>query len=377
MRKYGAKASFWEKDIFLPTYDYVIVGSGIVGLCSAIFLAKSKPIAKILILERGSIPTGASTRNAGFSCFGSASEILDDLKNINENEVKRTIQLRWEGLAILKEIVALEYMDYQNNGGFEYFINENNIEKCLGQLSWLNDFVEDAIGLKDTFSEETNHFNPKSQYPLLYNKFEGQLHPGKMMQQLIKIARNLNVQIEINSEVETVEDSENEVIICLKNKEIRKTKKVILATNAFVKQLINIEDCQAVRNQVYVTSRLKSNPLRGSYHHDKGYIYFRNIEDRILIGGARNKSEHEGVGHFGLSHEIENYLKQFLKNHVLLDQDDISFEYSWSGILGVGQSKSPIIEYVSTNIIAAVRLGGMGIAIGAMVGKNAAKLAIS
>jgi len=377
MRNYGAKASYWEKEIFFTFYDYIIVGSGIVGLSTAIFLAEKKPLAKILILERGSIPTGASTRNAGFSCFGSASEILDDLQHISEKEVQRTIQLRWDGLAILKKLVAPKFMDYKNSGAFEYFTDASNANQCLSKINWLNDFVNDAIGVQNTFNEVSNHFNSKSKIPLIYNKYEGQLHPGKMMQQLIKIARKLNVQIEANSEVEGIDDLSDHVVLTLKNKEIRKGKRVILATNAFTKELIEIKDCKAVRNQVYVTSRLKTNPLRGCYHHDKGYIYFRNIGERILIGGARNISEQEGVGSFGLSQEIETHLQQFLKTHILFEECEFSFDYSWSGILGVGQAKSPIISNITSNIIAAVRLGGMGIAMGAIVGKNAAKLAIS
>ena len=377
MRKFGAKVSYWEKDIFFPVYDYIIIGSGIVGLNTAIYISKLKPHSKILLIERGPIPTGASTRNAGFSCFGSPSEILDDIENTNEDAVKKTIQLRWDGLGILKEHVAPNQMDYKQNGGYEYYINQENAQNCLSKIDWLNQFIEDAIGLKTTFSEVDNHFNSGSQFPLIFNQYEGQLHPGKMMQQLIKIAQSNKVQIEINSEVKNIIDEKTWVTVTLKSHEERRAQNVIIATNAFASQLVDLEDCQAVRNQVYITSVLKSNPLQGCYHHDVGYVYFRDIDGRILIGGARNRSDHEGVGEFGLSPEIENYLFRFLKEHVLGRKEEFSFEYSWSGILGVGQSKSPIVKKVSPNVIVAVRLGGMGVAIGSMVGKQAAILATS
>ena len=46
----------------------------------------------------------------------------------------------------------------------------------------------------------------------------------------------------------------------------------------------------------------------------------------------------------------------------------------WSGILGIGDQKKPIIERVSPNVVVAVRMGGMGVAIGSLVGEEAAAL---
>ena len=41
--------------------------------------------------------------------------------------------------------------------------------------------------------------------------------------------------------------------------------------------------------------------------------------------------------------------------------------------MGVGKEKKPIIDFVSKNVLAAVRMGGMGVAIGSLVGEIAAK----
>ena len=71
--------SFWEKSLYFESLDFTIIGAGIVGLSTAIFLKEKFPGSKILILERGYLPSGASTKNAGFACFGSPTELLDDL----------------------------------------------------------------------------------------------------------------------------------------------------------------------------------------------------------------------------------------------------------------------------------------------------------
>ena len=62
--------SYWEKQSLLQ-YDHIVLGSGIVGLSAAISLKERQPQARVLVLERALLPTGASTKNAGFACIGS------------------------------------------------------------------------------------------------------------------------------------------------------------------------------------------------------------------------------------------------------------------------------------------------------------------
>jgi gamma-glutamylputrescine oxidase len=72
--------SYWEIKEYFMDVDLLVVGSGIVGLTTAIFYKEKNPGSKILIVERGMLPSGASAKNAGFASFGSTSEILADLK---------------------------------------------------------------------------------------------------------------------------------------------------------------------------------------------------------------------------------------------------------------------------------------------------------
>ncbi|MEI7508538.1 MAG: FAD-dependent oxidoreductase, partial [Flavobacterium sp.] len=69
--------SYWEIKNWFSQVDFTIVGSGIVGLHCALNIRERFPASKILILEKGILPQGASTKNAGFACFGSLSEIMD------------------------------------------------------------------------------------------------------------------------------------------------------------------------------------------------------------------------------------------------------------------------------------------------------------
>ncbi|RXG17999.1 FAD dependent oxidoreductase [Leeuwenhoekiella aestuarii] len=76
--------SYWEYKSWFSNVDFTIVGSGITGLNCALRLRALHPSAKILIVERGNLPQGASTKNAGFACFGSLSELIADLNTHSE-----------------------------------------------------------------------------------------------------------------------------------------------------------------------------------------------------------------------------------------------------------------------------------------------------
>ncbi|HCP41692.1 MAG TPA: FAD-dependent oxidoreductase, partial [Cryomorphaceae bacterium] len=81
--------SYWERET-LRHFDLIVVGGGIVGLSTALFYAESHPNSRIAIMERGLFPEGASTKNAGFACFGSIAELKHDVQSMG---AERTIEL--------------------------------------------------------------------------------------------------------------------------------------------------------------------------------------------------------------------------------------------------------------------------------------------
>ena len=66
-------------------------------------------------------------------------------------------------------------------------------------------------------------------------------------------------------------------------------------------------------------------------------------------------------------------LKEILQT-VILPTTTYEIDYSWAGIMGVGKTKKPIIKNISPSIACGIRLGGMGIAIGSLVGQELAEL---
>jgi gamma-glutamylputrescine oxidase len=71
---------------------------------------------------------------------------------------------------------------------------------------------------------------------------------------------------------------------------------------------------------------------------------------------------------------IQNKLEELLQT-TILPETTFEIETRWSGIMGVGVQKKPIIKELMPNVYCGVRLGGMGVAIGSSLGKQLAELA--
>jgi len=371
------KLSFWENTSFFNEVDVAIIGSGIVGLNAALELKQQQPNWKIIILEKGILPSGASTKNAGFACFGSPSELLDDLKTQDETTVFDLVEKRWRGLQNLLQTVGKDTIDFKQFGGHELFLEKDKIlyQACCDALPFLNDNLKKIIPTSfvyEIIKQDKFGFNQLDNQIKIHA--EGQINTGKMMQRLIDIATQKGIKIYNGISIQNFEDLGNHIEIRTNNDWTIKAQRLIIATNGFTKKLLPKLDIQAARNQVLVTKPIDNLQLKGTFHLDKGYLYFRNIGNRVLFGGGRNIDlERESTAEFGTTDLIKNQLIHLLKTNILPNQA-FEIEQFWSGILGVGESKIPIIKKISKNITIAVRLGGMGIAIGSLIGKEAALL---
>jgi gamma-glutamylputrescine oxidase len=151
---------------------------------------------------------------------------------------------------------------------------------------------------------------------------------------------------------------------------------LIIATNGFTHQFLEELPLKPARNQVLITEPVPGLSLKGCYHYDAGYYYFRNVGHRILLGGGRNLDpQGETTTDFNTTPLIRSSLEKLLAE-VILPNQSVKVEQWWSGILGVGPVKSPIVRKYSDRITLAVRMGGMGVAIGTLVGEEAATLVL-
>ena len=374
-----ATLSYWEHQSFFGPADVAIIGAGLVGLTAALYLKQRRPGWRVVVLERGPLPSGASTKNAGFACFGSISELIAQEER---GDLLAVVAARCEGLARLRALLTDAALDYQPVGGYELFRHEEAAlaAECRDKIDYFNQLLAPVVGQARTFrdaSAEARRFGFAGVGPLLRNQHEGSLDAGRMMRALLARTWAADVPVLTNCAVEAVEASATGPRLRLANGTVIEASQVLLATNAFATELLPELAVTPGRGQVLVTEPLPKVSLPGTFHYDHGYAYFRQLPDhRILLGGGRNLDfAAETTTTPGLTEPVQQYLEQLLHDVILPGQRP-RIDYRWSGVMGFGPALAPLIDWVRPGVLAAVRCNGMGVALGAGTGwQAAAKLA--
>lgn len=370
--------SFWEKESFIEA-DYIVIGGGITGLSTAIELKEKRPSARVLVLERGIFPSGASTRNAGFACFGSLTELLVDRQKMGDEQALMLVEDRWRGLQKLRRRLGDSRIGYYQYGGYE-LIRKEELD-CLQQLESVNNWLQ-PLFRQPVFAERSDlldsfGFNKQGVQALVYNPLEGQVHTGQMMQALSAYARAAGVEVLTGVQVGSIEeDAERVAVVALdpvrENEVMFRARKVAVCTNAFARQLLPALDLVPGRGQVLLTEPIDDLPFRGVFHVEEGYYYFRNIGKRIMLGGGRNLDfQGETTTQLSLSNSIQQALDRLLQE-VILPGRQVRIEQRWAGIMAFGPVKQPVVYKQGSHIAVGVRLGGMGVAIGSRLAEKLA-----
>jgi gamma-glutamylputrescine oxidase len=399
--------SVWEQSTYFAPKDLVIVGCGFVGLWTAYEAMQKNPKLNITILERGVLPSGASTRNAGFSCFGSVSELMYDVQLMGETAMIETVKMRYDGLQRIQKVFKAKEIDYNQWGGYELFegkktikdtnekTNKSNkaksiapsalydISKLENDIAYLNTILAPALKtpkkngqylpIYTNASKDIKKLGFQGIEALAFNQMEGQLNSAKLVLALQKAVQAKGVQILFSTEVKKFKHHKKGVTITTNLDAPIEAKQFLICTNGFAKQLVPSLDVVPARGQVFVTEPIKNLKFKGCFHFDEGYYYFRNLGNRLLLGGARNADfKNEKTYSLATSDSIQKVLEKFMMERILpKGSKKPKIELRWSGTMGIGKIKKPIIEQLQPNVYCAVRMSGMGVAIAPIVAQKA------
>lgn len=365
-----AERSFWESELYDRTYDLIIVGAGLTGQSIAHFYKKAHPDERVMVIDRGFFPIGASTRNAGFACFGSVTEHMADMKIEEESRIIERIRRRFNGLQLLRKTLGDENIGYREPGAYEIFTDKKVYTEALEHLDICNRWLNEAAGADQVY-QATEH----NGFPAISIEHEGCLHPGKMMRTLYE--KNLKLGVEFRWQTQVKKIEETEAVLILENGIELKAERLAIATNSFTSKLLSSVEIKPGRGFVFVTKPIKDLKWNGTYHYDAGYYYFRGAgEDRLLLGGARSLDiDVETTTDFGTNEKIKNHLISFADDVLKLPKG-WEIEIEWSGIMGFTPTKSPILKRISDKTALVAGLSGMGVALGMQLGKEASELVV-
>lgn len=367
--------SYWERSILLRKFDFLILGAGLIGKQISLKIKAKYPHARVGIVDRSPISYGASTRNAGFACFGSVSEIADDLKNSSTNEVMALLNKRYQGINLLVQTFGADNIGYRNTGSYEIFTNSSDFSDAQNQVDHINALLSETIGHQDTFQwQNIEHFKMKCMDQCLYNPLEGMINSGMLNETISNLVHQAGIIPLYGLNITSLHPSNNRYTLLSEDGYELTCNQLIVANNAFSSQLLPELDVIPARGQIILTQPLDHIPFDGIFHHDKGYIYFRNIDNRILLGGARNVfKDTEQTYDFSGSDDLYEYLYQFLTNTILPNQS-VEIDMHWSGIMAMGAEKLPIVKRVDQHLTLCVRMSGMGVALGPILSEEVLEL---
>tara|TARA_B100001093_G_scaffold77370_1_gene68390 strand:+ start:2576 stop:3712 length:1137 start_codon:yes stop_codon:yes gene_type:complete len=374
--------SYWESMEWLEGHDLIAIGGGIVGISAALRAKTIHPNWKVAVIERDSLGGGGSTKNAGFACFGSTTELLHDRKTLGDTEALSVLQKRISGLQLLRSTLGDEAIGYRACGSLELIRKDAGYEmpsqEIIAEINeWAAQATHTAQTFKITSSSELQGIDATKINGAIASPLEGALDTGKTMLALRNMAQSHGVRILLGLNVTDWEagNSVHRVQIQrqkglgLEDSIWINTPRVVIATNAFAQELMPSLDVIPQPNIVLVTAPIEKLKFNGTAHMDAGYLYARNIHNRMLIGGGR---------HWGLDSEEE--IIQALNAtmcSIFPCAQSAEIEYQWTGILGVGMTRKPIVKRIRPGCVAAVRMGGMGVAIGMQLAKESVDLLIA
>lgn len=348
--------SFWEQDYWNKKFEFVIIGAGFTGLNCAINIKEKYPKSSVLVIDNSLRFSMASTKNAGFACFGSPSELLFDIDKVGEEVAAELMTKRRAGINMINQQFA-KLCDYRSCISHEWFLDSDLYSKCADKLACLNKIAAEKGSSQYTFELSEKADLPKGVVGEIQINGEGQLDPYKLHEALLSKCRFLNVELLDGVKVTQVNDQS---ILTIKGLEL-KGDTIINCTNALSSKLFNDLEITPARAQVLITSEIEDLPYNGNYHMDEGFYYFRNVGKRLLLGGARNEDiEGETVADLGINRIIAKKLNETLKR--LLPDVAYEIEKSWSGIMGFTQKKTPKCEFAN-GVYHIVGLSGMGVAL--------------
>jgi glycine/D-amino acid oxidase-like deaminating enzyme len=372
--------SYWELDSWSEA-DIAIVGAGLVGISTAIEYLERNPGKRVIVLERGLTPQGASIRNAGFACFGSLSEIAADIDLMGASAACEIVQQRVEGLMRLKARCKGADIGYRDDGGHEIFLADH---PALQRMEEVNYCIERLFG-SDVFIDRTDliqeHGLSDLVQRLIRTPYEATIDSGKLVRTLWLIATCYGAEIRTGAEVININDHGSGVEIAVRTMTqdvVVKVEQVVVAANAWIPGLVHsnaVPEIRPGRGQVLITNPIENLQLRGSFHADEGFYYFRNVGNRVLLGGGRNI---DFEGEATLSHEttvpIQTALETMLRDVIVPYHANVVVEHRWAGTMAFTPSKQPFVGRISPGVIVAFGCNGMGVALSSSIATSASAI---
>ena len=356
--------------------EWIIVGAGYTGLSAARKLAEIYPNKTITLIDAQLAGEGASSRNSGYLVDTTLNDGFTSDTDL-ENYKKKT-DIYKLGIKAVKKFIQEYQVDCDFNECGKYYASSKiddqktleNFSKILSKLNFENHLL-----FKDDLKKQlgTNFYNVG-----LYTKGGILLNPGKLVRAMINALPN-NVNLLENSFLINWKIN-NGKIICEFEKGTIKSKKIIFATNGFLKSL----GIKKNYNFPLTLTASMTRPLNSKEYSDIGSpkewgvlsvrpmgATVRMTKDkRIMIRNTAEVSNPFKMSKMELDKRAAIQKIGIKKRFPQLPIDII--ESTWSGVVSRTRNSSQIFEKLDDNVFVAGCYNGSGIGVGTLFGEQIA-----
>ena len=356
--------------------DWLIIGAGYTGLSAARKLAEIHPNQKIILVDAQLAGEGASGRNSGYLVDTTLNDGFTSNKELENYKKKSDIYDL--GIKAVKNFINEHQVDCDWNECGKFFASSKiedekilvNFSNTISQLGFDNNLLK-----KEDLSKRlgTNFYNIA-----LYTKGGILLHPGKLVRAMIDVLPK-NVCLYENSNLINW-NKEKDIISCNFKKGKISAKKIIFATNGFLKSLgIKSNYNFPISLTASMTRSLTNEEFRSiGEPKEWGVLPVRPMgatirltkDRRILIRNTAEVHNPFKMSSLELNKRSINQKIGIKKRFPQLPSDII--QSSWSGIVSRTRNSSQIFEKIDENIFAAGSYNGSGIGVGTLFGEQIA-----
>ncbi|MDA9686188.1 FAD-binding oxidoreductase [bacterium] len=376
----------WVKDLIPRTNikllqsnedcEWLIIGAGYTGLSAARKLGQLYPSQKIILVDAQLAGEGASSRNSGYLVDTTLNDGFTSNKEL-ENYKKKT-DIYELGINVVKKFIDQHQVDCDWNECGKYFASSKSEDKKI--LTNFSDTLS-KLGFDHNLlsnNELSKRLGTNFYNIALHTKGGILLHPGKLVRAMIDVLPN-NVYLYENSSLLNWNKNDDVITCNFKNGKI-KAKKIIFATNGFLKSL----GIKSNYNFPITLTASMTRPLSDEEFKSIGEpkewgvlpvkpmgATVRMTKDRRIL--IRNTAEVYNPFKMSKSNLEKRSLKQKIgikKRFPQLPNDVI--QSSWSGIVSRTRNSSQIFEKIDNNIFAAGCYNGSGIGVGTLFGEQIA-----
>jgi len=356
--------------------EWLVIGAGYTGLSAARKLAQLYSYQKIILVDAQLAGEGASSRNSGYLVDTTLNDGFTSNKELNNYKKKADIYDL--GINTVKKFINEYQVDCDWNECGKYFASSKKEDKKVlrnfsDTLTKL-DFEHNLFSNKELSKRlGTNFYNVA-----LHTKGGILLHPGKLVRAMVDVLPK-NVFLYENSSLLSWNKNKDVISCEFKNGKI-KTKKIIFATNGFLKSLgIKSNYNFPITLTASMTRSLTDDEFKSiGQPKEWGVLPVRPMgatirmtkDRRILI---RNTAE----VHNPYKMEKSNLEKRSINQRIGIKKrfpqlpDDI-IQSSWSGVVSRTRNSSQIFEKIDENVFAVGCYNGSGIGVGTLFGEQIA-----